>query len=88
MKRYTSHEILEAINEISKLMEEGYSIQLATKKVAKSAGNILSRKIRRHPLYLHLLNHYLKSRGYHIRYYHKDGKLQAISAKKFDSQWG
>lgn len=84
MKKYTQQEILDCIKNIADLVNDGDSIQIATKKVCKNSGNRLSVKVRKHPLYMHILNDYMKKNGYHIRFYHKEGRLQPISAKKFD----
>lgn len=84
MKNYTNQEILEALKSVSSYVEAGDSIQMAVKKVTNNTGNTLARKIRHHPLYLHILNKYVESRGYPFKYIFKDGKLKSVALNHFD----
>lgn len=77
MKRFTDEEIQEFIKNIAKLIDEGWSIAVAKKKVIGSDNAYKGKKVMSHPLYIDLLNHYANIHGHNQEYYldnnHKKG---------------
>lgn len=58
MKRLNNEQIIEACQNIAKLIDEGWSIAIARKKVAGTDNSVKARQIMAHPLYIDLLNQY------------------------------
>lgn len=69
MKRLTNEEIIEACQKIARLIDEGWGIAIARKKVAGTDNSVKSRQIMAHPLYLDLLNHYGEIHNHTLIYF-------------------
>lgn len=75
MKAVGPSAILKAIHETAKNIDAGDSIQIARKKAVGSLGSTLDKKVIEHPLYLFLLNSYMRQVRPGVSYFFKDGKL-------------
>lgn len=79
----TESQIAKALRDIERLILEGYSIQLARKKVCYNGTGRLTRAVMATEGYLILLNYYESKRGHGNTFVRgKDGKIKAIKGKK------
>lgn len=86
-KKINESDVIKAIEQIALLINEGYGIVLSRKKVTGGMNNPLTRAIFKHDLYLHVLNDYMKTRGYHARFIKtKSGIIQRNTRKAFYAQ--
>jgi len=78
----TDSETAQLIFRISELINDGYSIVLARKIVCGGTNNRFTRAILKNDLYVHVLNSYLKTRGYYMRYKKEGLILKQIKTKQ------
>lgn len=81
-KKITESDVIKAIEQIAMLINQGYGIVLARKKVTGGMNNRLTRAMFKHDLYVYVLNDYMKNRGYHARFFKtKLGLVQRLTRK-------
>lgn len=66
------------IIDIARLVDKGDSLSKARKKIVGTEGGDLCRCIKKHDLYLILLNEYFKGKNLRTRYKRISGKLVAV----------
>lgn len=66
---FNQSEVIQALREICNLLNEGYSINVAKKRVCGGVQNKWAKQVSQHPLYLHILNDYMITRNYNRSFY-------------------